>query len=159
MEVVRFVQTKFSLKLIRMSLPMLDAPFAVHPRRNMSIIYLYSAVMLLLVGQTVGEEGRSDPVPKNLIQDGVCAVGDLVTEFSGGCLHGQNCGGACAPYMNVSVPFCALEQRQTRHHETYTLLSVLHFHSMGPKIGTMTSTMLASCTTNVCALERPTRSF
>ena len=37
-------------------------------------------------------------VSKNWFQDGACKIGDLLTEFSGGCVWGQNCGSSCAPY-------------------------------------------------------------
>lgn len=45
--------------------------------------------------------------PKNLFQDGLCAVEDFFSEFLfSGCIYGLNCGSDCAPYANVRTLMC-----------------------------------------------------
>ena len=70
----------------------------------MSMLYLFLAVLPLLVGQTAGEEGKP-VVPRNIFQDGACALIDGFGQLMGSCYHGLNCGGGCAPYQNVSFHF------------------------------------------------------
>ncbi len=56
---------------------------------------------LILSISTMGADVDDQKHPRNMFQDGMCAIADLLTEFMQRCTHGQNCGGGCAPYLNV----------------------------------------------------------